>query len=108
MRGQSGIVLDFVPTKNVGTACPPCFVAGARTDFVVTPSAALMFHHSAKHALSNGEGSRGVTSRVQFSTTSGLELTGLLNIAGGVGTRTDEGLDRWMGAGLWVDQVLEF
>jgi hypothetical protein len=67
-----------------------------------------MFHHSAKHALSNGEGSRGVTSRVQFSTTSGLELTGLLNIAGGVGTRTDEGLDRWMGAGLWVDQVLEF
>ena len=52
-----------------------------RTDFVVTPSAALMFHHSAKHALSNGEGSRGVPGLEQFfPTTSGLELTGIVFI----------------------------
>jgi hypothetical protein len=93
--GRSGVSAGTInagcPHRAVTNACPPltapygqvgasleltvsCLV---REKILVTPSAVHMLDSCAKHALSNGEGSRGAPSRVQFfPTTSGLELTG--------------------------------
>ena len=68
-------------------------VASARNETAVTPSAALMFHHSAKSAPEAHEpmAQRGVPGPVQFfPTTSGLELTGVVSAC----VRTDCGCDR--------------